>query len=123
MYDASEIGLDWKGSLQTLSSAPQKKCSFISHDTYLKDYTGKNRCKLILEDIVADNTLGKLMWAKRSIDNNEFIDCLVKKPIAQNNTKQEAVIQWLCHKSLIDHGLGNHCPRVHDIFIYSNSFW
>jgi serine/threonine protein kinase len=123
MYDASEIGLDWRGSLQTLSSAPQSKCSFVAHDGYLKDYTGKNRCKLILEDVVADNTLGKLMWAKRSIENNEFIDCLVKKPVAQNNTKQEAVIQWLCHKSLVDHGLGNHCPRVHDIFINSKAIW
>ena len=123
MYDASEIGLDWKGSLQTLSSAPYSKCSFTTADCLLKDSTGKIRCELIVEEIVADNTLGKLRWAKRRVNNETRVDCLVKKPIKQTNTKQEAVIQWLCHKSLAEHGLGLHCPKVHDLFVYSKALW
>ena len=117
MYDANEIGIDWKGSLETLSSIPQAKCA-ISINGKLKDYTGKERCEFIIEEIIADNTLGKLAWAKRST-----IDVLIKRPISQQHGKQEAIIQWLVNKSLSTYSLDSHCPRVYDIFTHSNSIW
>lgn len=118
MYDASEIGLLWKGSLSTLSTVPQSKCAFLVSDGKLKDHTGKNRCHLNVEETIADNTLGKLAWAKRST-----IDVLVKRPISQVHAKQEAVIQWLVNKSLSSYSLGDHCPKVFDIFMMSDSIW
>ena len=98
VFDASEIGLDWRGSLQNLASVPQSKCSLASSDGRLKDHTGKYRCELIVEETIADNTLGKLVWAKRRSQNSEeYVDHLVKRPVSQAHAKQEAVIQWLCH--------------------------
>jgi serine/threonine protein kinase len=117
MYDASEIGIDWKGSLETLSSIPQAKCA-IAIDNTLKEYTGKERCAFIIEETIADNTLGKLAWAKRSTK-----DVLIKRPISQKHGKQEAIIQWLVNKSLSLYSLDSHCPKVYDIFTYSNSIW
>jgi len=118
MYDASEIGLNWKGSLETLSTVPQSKCAISTSDGNLKDYTGKFRCTLNVEETIADNTLGKLAWAKRS-----KVDVLVKRPISQIHGKQEAVIQWLVNKSLTEYNLGEHCPRVFDVFVLSNTIW
>jgi len=118
MYDASEIGLNWKGSLETLSSAVNAKCSFLTADNKLKDHTGKERCSLLVESVIADNTMGKLAWANRS-----NLDVLVKKPSSQQHTKQEAVIQWLVNKSLSKHGLGQHCPKVYDIFTMQSYTW
>jgi serine/threonine protein kinase len=118
MYDANEIGIDWKGSLETLSSIPQAKCSVSTSDGKLKDYTGKERCKFLIEETIADNTFGKLAWAKRS--NN---DVLIKRPVSQKHAKQEAIIQWLVNKSLSMYSLESHCPRVYDIFTHSNSIW
>jgi serine/threonine protein kinase len=122
MFDASEIGLNWKGSLETLSTVPQSKCAFATPDNRLKEYTGHDRCDFIFEETIADNTMGKLAWAKRRI-KNEFIDVLVKKPVDHNHTKQEAVIQWLCNKTLTKYGLGYHCPNVYDIYSKSGSIW
>ena len=118
MFDANEIGLHWIGTLETLSTVPRAKCSYLMASGTLKDHTGKERCSLILEQVIADNTLGKLAWAKRS-----DIDVLVKKPVSQGHCKQEAVIQWLVNRSLAKHKLGEHCPRVLDIFSKSQSTW
>jgi serine/threonine protein kinase len=71
---------------------------------------------------VADNTLGKLAWAKRSCSST-IEDVLVKRPSSQNHTKQEAVIQWLVNKALSKNGLGGHCPRVYDVFSLSSNLW
>ena len=124
MYDASEIGLDWKGSLETLSTVPQSKCAFLTVDWHLKEHTGKDRCTLIVEDVIADSTLGKLAWARRSTTGgSQYIDYLVKRPNSQHQAKQEAVIQWLTHKSLCTYRLGSHCPRVLDVFMKSGCTW
>ena len=123
MYDASEIGLDWRGSLETLSTVPQAKCAFATANNKLKEHTGKDRCDFILERTIADNTLGKLVWAKRRGPGQIFADYLIKKPSSQSHTKQEAVIQWLCNKSLTKYSLGEHCPEVFDIFTRSSLLW
>jgi serine/threonine protein kinase len=122
MYDAIEIGLNWKGSLETLSSVINAKCSFLTPDAKLKGHTGNERCELIVDNVVADNTLGKLAWAKRSC-SDKIEDVLVKRPSSQHHAKQEAIIQWLVNKSLSKNGLGDHCPRVYDIFSMSSSLW
>jgi serine/threonine protein kinase len=122
MYDAIEIGLNWKGSLTSLSSVIYSKCSFLTADNKMKCHTGKERCGLLIENVIADNTLGKLAWAKRSY-SNVVEDVLVKKPPSQQHTKQEAVIQWLVNKSLSKHNLGGHCPKVYDIFSMSSNLW
>lgn len=122
MYDASEIGLNWRGSLEDLSKIPQAKCAFATPDGRLKEYTGRDRCDFILEETIADNTFGKLVWAKRRI-SGPYEDFLIKKPSSQPHTKQEAVIQWLCNKSLKQYGLGIHCPEVFDIFNRGASLW
>ena len=119
MYDASEIGLDWKGSLESLSSVPGAKCSYIAADGRLKDHTGKVRGILQIDDTVIDSTMGKLSWAKGA----DYTDYLVKRSCSQAHSKQEAIIQWLCYKSLASHGLEAHCPRVFDIFTFSKSIW
>lgn len=121
MFNACEIGLSWKGSLETLASVPNAKCAVLSGST-LKEYTGKDRCILQIEETLADHTFGKLVWAKRSIGASSM-DVLVKKPISQSHSKQEAVIQWLVNDSLTLHGLGDHCPKIYDIFSISNSLW
>ena len=122
-YDASEIGLEWKGNLENLNTVPQAKCAFATPDGKLKDYTNVHRCDFILEETIADNTLGKLVWAKRRLTGKPYTDYLVKKPSSQPHTKQEAVIQWLCNRSLTTHGLGEHCPAVFDIFTRSGNIW
>ena len=122
MYDAIEIGLNWKGSLETLSSVVHAKCSFLAADGKLKAHTGKERSELIVENVVADNTLGKLAWAKRSCLST-IEDVLIKRPSSQQHTKQEAVIQWLVNKSLSKNGLGAHCPKIYDVFSMSSSLW
>lgn len=123
MYDAREIGLQWHGSLDKLSTVPSARCAFLTLDGRLKEHTGTNRCYLMIEDIIADGTFGKLAWAKRRVNSGEIVDYLVKRPKSQNQTKQEAVIQWLVNKSLSAHGFGIHCPRVLDVFHNSNSIW
>lgn len=126
MYDASEIGLDWRGSLETLTAVVKAKCAFATPDNRLKEHTGRDRCDFVLEETIADNTFGKLVWAKRRVGDSltpRFQDVLVKKPISQAHTKQEAVIQWLCNKSLSEYALGAHCPEVYDIFTRSKHFW
>jgi serine/threonine protein kinase len=122
MYDAIEIGLNWKGSLETLSTVAHAKCSFLTPDGKLKGHTGKERGELIIENVVADNTLGKLAWAKRTCSTG-IEDVLVKKPCSQHHTKQEAIIQWLVNKSLSKNGLGAHCPKIYDVFSISSSLW
>ena len=122
MYDAIEIGLNWKGSLETLSSVAHAKCAFLTADGKLKAHTGKERCELIVENVVADNTLGKLAWAKRS-HSSIIEDVLVKRPSSQQHTKQEAIIQWLVNKYLSKNGLGAHCPKIYDVFSMSSSLW
>ena len=122
MYNLNEIGLEWKGTLESLSSIPNAKCAILHDNNIMHDSKGKERCRMIIEETVADNTLGKLAWAKR-ISGESAVDLLVKKPISQKHTKQEAVIQWLVNKSLSDNGLGIHCPRVLDVFSYKESQW
>ena len=122
MYDAIEIGLNWKGSLETLSTVAHAKCSFLTADGKLKGHTGEERCELIVENVVADNTLGKLAWAKRTCSTT-IEDVLIKRPSSQQHTKQEAVIQWLVNKSLSKNGLGAHCPKIYDVFSMSSSLW
>jgi serine/threonine protein kinase len=121
IYDAREIGLSWKGSLETLSTVPRARCLVLENGV-LKDSTGTHRCHIILEETIADNTLGKLQWIKRSFSSG-FKDLLLKKPISQEHSKQEAIIQWLVNKTLASHSLGEHCPRVIDIFSYSGKTW
>jgi len=121
MYDASEIGLSWAGSLETLSTVPMARCLRLDNGV-LKDSTGASRCQIILEETIADNTLGKLVWIKRSIGST-YKDLLLKKPISQKHSKQEAVIQWLVNKTLTQHSLGDHCPKVYDIFSYTGNIW
>jgi serine/threonine protein kinase len=118
MFDASEIGLDWKGTLESLRSVPQSKCAYSTADGYLKEHTGKIRCAFVIENTIVDNTFGKLVWVTRQ--DKKYIG---KHPISQAHTKQEAVIQWLCHTSLAQQGLGAHCPRVLDLFSTSTGFW
>jgi serine/threonine protein kinase len=79
-----------------------------------------------IEDTFIDSTMGKLAWAKRvSVVSGKHIkkDLLVKCPSSQRHSKQEAVIQWLCYKSLSTAGLSDHCPPVFDIFTYSKKIW
>lgn len=124
MFDANEIGLNWKGSLETLSTVPQAKCAFATVDWSLKDHTGKDRCILVVEQTIVDNTSGKLVWGKRrDMNDTKYIDFIIKRPISQSHTKQEAVIQWLCAKSLEKYNLGNHCSAVADIFTMSKKIW
>jgi len=126
MFDASEIGLSWRGTLDTLSTVPQSKCAAVDDHGLMKDYTGKLRSILQIEETVVDSTFGKLVWAKRrseSLQSNTFKDVLVKRPSSQRHTKQEAVIQWLCNKALAAADLSNHCPAVYDLFTYKNSLW
>ena len=120
MFNSSEIGLHWKGSLENLSTVPRAKCAILDSTGSLIDINGKERCKMIIEETVADNTLGKLVWMKRSV-GSATTDLLVKKPISQKHAKQEAVIQWLVNKTLSENGLGEHCPRVFDIFSFAES--
>jgi serine/threonine protein kinase len=122
MYDAIEIGLNWKGSLENLSSVVLAKCSHLAADGKLKTHTGKERCELLVENVIADNTLGKLAWAKRS-SSGKTEDVLVKRPTSQAHAKQEAVIQWLVNKALSKNGLGDHCPKIFDIFSLSSNLW
>lgn len=122
MFNSNEIGLHWKGSLENLSTVLRAKCAVLDSTGSLKDINGKERCKMIIEETVADNTLGKLVWVKHSI-GSITTDLLVKKPISQKHAKQEAVIQWLVNKSLSENGLGEHCPKVIDIFSFSGSIW
>jgi serine/threonine protein kinase len=124
MYNSNEIGLSWKGSLETLSTVPASKCAVLDDSGSLKDSKGNERCKMSIEETVADNTLGKLVWVKRrSPGKPDAVDLLVKNPVSQKHVKQEAVIQWLVHKSLSEYGLGEHCPKVIDVFSYSDSIW
>ena len=122
MFNSNEIGLCWKGSLETLSTVPSSKCAVLDKSGSLKDSKGNERCKMVLEETIADNTLGKLVWVKRSFESIT-IDLLVKKPVSQKHAKQEAIIQWLVNKTLSEHGLGEHCPRVVDLFSYAGSIW
>lgn len=121
-YDASEIGIRWKGSLESLSTVSKARCVYLDVDGFLKDHTGMNRCKILLEETIADSTLGKLMWIKRFSGMSQK-DLLLKKPISQAHSKQEAVIQWLVSKTLTSHSLGSHCPRVFDVFSYMDNTW
>jgi serine/threonine protein kinase len=121
MYDAREIGLSWKGSLQNLSTVPTARCLHLENG-FLKDSTGASKCQIVLEETIADNTLGKLLWIKRSIGST-YKDLLLKKPISQKHSKQEAIIQWLVNKTLTNHNMAEHCPRVYDVFSYSGNIW
>ena len=125
MFDASEIGLDWKGNLNELYKVPQSRTAFATIDGRLKDHTGSStRCYMLIEDTIIDTSMGKLVWARRKMQlNHKYKDFLVKCPISQKHSKQEAIIQWLVHKSLSSYNLGNHCPNVIDIFTRSNSTW
>ena len=125
MYDANEIGLDWKGTLETLSSVPQSRCLIANLAGVIKDDTGSQRCIIKLEDMLIDSTMGKLRWATRTdhMKPASDKDFLVKCPISQSQSKQEAVIQWLCQKALATASLGDHCPRVYDIFKSMGSIW
>ena len=122
MYDAIEIGLNWKGSLENLSSVVLAKCSHLAADGKLKTHTGKERCELLVENVIADNTLGKLAWAKRC-SSGKTEDVLVKRPTSQAHAKQEAVIQWLVNKALSKNGLGDHCPKIFDVFSLSSNLF
>lgn len=123
MFDAIEIGLTWRGTLDTLSTVPQSKCAAVDDHRLMRDHTGKMRCILYIEETVVDSTFGKLVWAKRSIDATHYKDVLVKKPTSQTHTKQEAVIQWLCNRALAAADLSAHCPGVYDLFTYKNALW
>jgi serine/threonine protein kinase len=124
MYDASEIGLDWRGTLDMMSSVPNSKCSLVKPNNHLEDYTGRLRAVLKMEETVVDSTMGKLVWAKRlTSQDNHYRDCLVKKTTSQAHSKQEAVIQWLCYKTLSALNWSEHCPPVFDVFVYSKSIW
>jgi serine/threonine protein kinase len=124
MFDASEIGLAWRGTLDTLSSVPQSTCATVHDDNRMKDHTGKLRAMIQIEETLIDSTLGKLVWAKRvSLDDLVLKDVFVKKPSSQRHSKQEAVIQWLCHKALASAGLASHCPAVYDIFTHKKAIW
>jgi serine/threonine protein kinase len=124
MFDAIEICLSWRGTLDTLSTVPQSKCGYIDDKGILRDNTGKLRSILHIEETIVDSTLGKLVWAKRLIaDSTNYKDVLVKKPSSQRHSKQEAVIQWLCYKALLISDLASHCPEVYDIFTYKKEIW
>jgi len=123
MYDASDIGLDWQGTLYTLVNLQSKKCSYLSIDGKIKTHTGTIRCRLTIEDTLVDGSFGKLNWAKRKSGSEDSMDVLVKKPAAQTQGMQEAVIQWLCYTSLQKYHLSLHCPKVYDLFTYKNSYW
>ncbi len=123
MYDANEIGLNWLGTLETLSSVPESKCASVL-DGQMKDHTGKIRATIQIDETLIDSTMGKLSWAKRRTQGeSESQDYLVKRPSSQRHSKQEAVIQWLCYKSLAAVNLASHCPRIYDIFIQSKQIW
>ena len=123
MYDANEIGLNWIGTLETLSTVIQSKCASVTNGQ-MKDHTGKVRAFIKVDDVVADSAMGKLCWAKRrGPADSEAQDYLVKRPSSQQHSKQEAVIQWLCYKSLAAVNLSNHCPRIFDIFTESKQVW
>lgn len=117
MYDALEIGLDWKGTLQTLSSVPGSKCSILI-ETLLVNPDSSKRAILTLEETVLDSPMGKLVWGKR-----DGTDYLMKRPSSQRHAKQEAVIQWLCNKTLKEYSMEAHCPQVFDIFKTSSGIW
>lgn len=117
MFDALEIGLDWKGTLQTLSSVPGSKCSVLVDKT-LKNPDASIRATLTLEETVLDSPMGKLVWGKRNTT-----DLLLKRPSSQQHAKQEAVIQWLCNKTLKEYSMDTHCPEVFDLFKAPSGIW
>ena len=78
---------EWKGTKFQL------QIIFQGDDNIEKSNAGQ----IILEETIADNTLGKLVWIKRSTGST-YKDLLLKKPISQKHSKQEAVIQWLVNK-------------------------
>ena len=117
MFNALEIGLDWKGTLQTLSSVPGSKCSILV-DKILKNPDTTMRATLTLEETVLDSPMGKLVWGKRN-----GTDLLLKRPSSQQHAKQEAVIQWLCNKTLKEYSMEAHCPEVFDLFKAPSGIW
>jgi len=117
MFDASEIGLDWKGTLETLSSVPGSRCSVLVDRTLLNP-DGSPRASLSLEETVIDSTMGKLVWGKRN-----GTDYLLKRPSSQQHAKQEAIIQWLCNKILREYSMEAHCPQVFDLFKAPSGIW
>jgi serine/threonine protein kinase len=124
MYDANEIGLDWQGTLDTVSSIPNAKSAFLESDGLLRTHAGTVLAIMEIEPTFIDSTMGKLAWAKKTTPGQPRPnDCLVKCPSSQRHSKQEAVIQWLCYRTLRAAGLGDHCPPVFDIFTYSKKVW
>lgn len=125
MYDANEIGLDWQGNLESLASVSQAKCSSMDSAGRIKGPTGTAlRAIMEIDETLIDSTMGKLSWGRRvAVNTNIAKDYLVKRPSSQRHSKQEAIIQWLCHKSLFDVGLAAHCPNVIDIFIRNKEIW
>lgn len=120
MYDAREIGLEWQGTLQTLSGVSDAACCMETIDNYLRSPGKIKRCYLKIEQDVVAQLKGRLQWARRKENSSEF-DVLVKHSI--RHTKEEAVMQWLCHKILSEIHLGHHCPRVYDIFTRGDHVW
>ena len=117
MFNALEIGLDWKGTLEALSSVPGAKCSVLVDKT-LKNPDASIRATLSLEETVLDSPMGKLVWGKRNTT-----DLLLKRPSSQQHAKQEAIIQWLCNKTLKEYSMESHCPEVFDLFKSPSGIW
>jgi serine/threonine protein kinase len=120
MYDAREIGLEWQGTLQTLSGVAAAKSCMETVDNFLRTPGRVKRCFLKIEDAVVPELKGRLQWAKRQ-EGSQSQDVLVKR--SKQHTKEEAVMQWLCHKTLSEIHLGHHCPRVYDVFTRADHVW
>jgi serine/threonine protein kinase len=115
MYDASEIGLDWKGELPSLRSASLAPCAYSTATGELRGPGNAGvRCSLNI-DMANDELLyGRLWWATRTV-NGKQTDVLVKH--STKHMKEEALMQWLATKALSAVGLGDHCPKVFDVFV------
>jgi serine/threonine protein kinase len=119
MYDAREIGLEWQGTLQTLSGVTTAACCMETIDHRLRTPSKTIRCSLLIDEAVVPELKGRLKWARR-IDEGRATDVLVKR---SKQTKEEAVMQWLCQKTLAEVNLGQHCPKVFDVFTRGERVW
>lgn len=117
MYDGSEIGIDWRGSLEQLSGILSAKISVATAGGELRAPNGSTRCRLLVEPEFVPGSDDKLMWAVREGTK----DVCVKR--SKKYTREEAVMQWLAHKSLRAYKLEDHCPNVLDVFSMKGSVW
>ena len=117
MIDASEVGVEWVGTLHSLSSILSAPCASLAADGQMIQTSGTPRCHLDIEHEIVLGSFGKLVWGKR----DKKYDVILKR--AEKHPREEAIIQWLAHRTLNSVGLGEHTPKVLDIFTRGGRTW